>query len=1084
MKMYLKICCALLLLLGLTACSGGSSGLQDPASSARLDSTPAGSAPGLPGLAGLDQLSAGSREASILGPGWYELWHEDIIDSASMTEDLGNGIILSPGAGNAYALYCLRGFNSDFSPTSLRVMPDAGGPSYMLLFADFVSGRWTSTGPQTGNVEIEVPGTDDGTRHPLDFVSPAGRVYVAVLTDGSGSDLKIDNIELGIHGGLLAPRPPSSVFASLYTNGSVANWEHSPDYNKPDFAGYVVERKDLLTNEWGTVANTTPLDTSVLLPGPRQVTGYRVAALDVAGNQSSWTFTNDGGGILTASEVMQVDVVMPRGPLYGPVEVDFDLSGSSSPTDPIMEYQVDFEDNSLDYVGASPTISRVLQPGCYYIRFAVNDGSGFGADFGETSRTLVVYPQWEPSPLLVQEADLFSPVGRFTTVNGIAMQGTDDLLVVSDDLTLPGTVIRRGRPGSFSFDSLPFIGDAPHQYSDPALLGDTAYLGVKAGSGQNYIIACSPGGSHIIEGSFSFTRLVPVSNGESLFLIITTATAVGFADLTGGSSLVPIATGLTGNNYMDACWNPVTATVDIMLDDGGSLSYLSWDPAAMIITDDDSALLSPVEGGIDVEADPTTGELCVVSRSVAKNVFLRKPAGGAFAAPQEIDSPIINYWPADLAWHGGVPYATFAGGGGETRTYRLDAAGATTYNTADYTVDGFYTGCLLDDPASGKLLVCDRDSSASLYIAELNDDDSETILETLLSDRGWGRWLDSAVGADGYHLIMGNAFLNGVSHMVSADGAGWTTMGSATTDGYVDLFDNRAGEVFMTLRDASGYDVSYWDGAAWSNRWIVPGAQTREAVSAGNRASNTTAWVLEDTVAANLLRSQGNAGGFTTSTTAFPETTHIHKGRLVYDSIGGISPAFVLYSKPAVFQSFGLLNAYSGDVQDITWFSDGSTLISDLASFDDRETAARTMEMLPFRSGTTRYNATQIACWSVGGYNGSAFRYTFRNDSGVAKDIAMNTLPFRNVDWRSEDMRRTVSAAQANGLTAVSVMSSLDGKHSRMEWSCFGEWEELPMPAAAGRTAQTELLVDANGRWYMFWRDPESSRVYCLRSLD
>ena len=81
-------------------------------------------------------------------------------------------------------------------------------------------------------------------------------------------------------------------------------------------------------------------------------------------------------------------------------------------------------------------------------------------------------------------------------------------------------------------------------------------------------------------------------------------------------------------------------------------------------------------------------------------------------------------------------------------------------------------------------------------------------------------------------------------------------------------------------------------------------------------------------------------------------------------------------------------------------------------------------------------------------------------------------------------MRRTVSAAQANGLTAVSVMSSLDGKHSRMEWSCFGEWEELPMPAAAGRTAQTEQLVDANGRWYMFWRDPESSRVYCLRSLD
>src|SRR5690606_10828672 len=98
----------------------------------------------------------------------------------------------------------------------------------MLLFADYSSGRWTSTGPHSGAVELDLPGTADGSRHPLDYVSPAGRVYVAVLTTEAGVDLKLDNIELGIHGGLLAPRPPGEVTASAFADGSVANWEHSP----------------------------------------------------------------------------------------------------------------------------------------------------------------------------------------------------------------------------------------------------------------------------------------------------------------------------------------------------------------------------------------------------------------------------------------------------------------------------------------------------------------------------------------------------------------------------------------------------------------------------------------------------------------------------------------------------------------------------------------------------------------------------------------------------------------------------------------------------------------------------------------
>ncbi|MEZ5339703.1 MAG: fibronectin type III domain-containing protein [bacterium] len=1070
--------------LQLSACGGGTTGSsQDFISAADNSGSGPGTGSGLPALSTLDELPAGSRSASLLGPGWYELWHEDIRDSAFLSLGSGNDIVLNAGGGNAYALYCLRGFNSDFSPTSVRITPQSGSDTpYTLLFADYASGRWTSGGLHIGTVQVDLPGTTDGSRHPLDYVSPAGRVYVTVVSDQTGVDLKIDNIEIGIHGGLLAPRPPARIVAGVYADGSVANWDHSPDYGKPDFGGYVVERRDLLSDEWLQLASTGPLETSVVIPGIRTTFSYRVAAFDVSGNQSAWTFSVDGG-LVIGSKIMQVAVDMPRGPLYGPVEVNFDMSASSTPEGTIAEYKVLFENSSLNYTGASPTVSRVLQPGCYYIRFEVNDGTGISADYGETTRTLIVYPQWESSPLIVREADRSFPVERFSQVSGIIDPDTDELVIFADDLTLPGTTIRRGRPGNLSFDSVPFYGTTPNIYTDPVILDGTAYVGVQPAGGGSYMIASNASGSHIIEGSFGFTRMLPVTDGEKLFMLISSPTGIGILDLEAGFGLTSIYTGLTGNNYMDACWNPVTETIDILYDDAGLLAYGSWDPLSMSITDDDSGLADSLSEGIDVEADPDSGELCVITRSFGKTVFLRKPVTAAISAPQDIDTSVTNFWPADLAWHNGNPYCVFAGGSGQTRNYRLDSSGAVTINVSDYTPDGFYTGCLLHDWSSGALLLCDRDASAGMYIVQLNPDDTETVLDYIRSDHGWGRWLDSAYGADGFHLIMAGAFLTGISHMQSADGESWTETGTAASDGYADLFDNRGGEVFLTLRSSTGYDVSYWNGSGWENRWIVPGTQTREAVSAGNRASSFTGWLLDDTDTPSLLRSQGNAAGFTTSSLPWPETTNVHKGRLVYDASYGITPAFVLYSRPALFQSFGLLNPYIGTVQHITGFSDGSLSISDLSAFDDRETAGRTMEMMPFRGNREMSNSTQLACWSVNGHNGSAFRYTFRSDGGVPMDPQLTDLPFRNSEWRSEEVRRTVSSAQANGLTAVSVMSSLDGKHSHMEWSCFGDWEELPLPDTAGLPSQAELLVDPDGRWYLFWRDPESGNVYCQRTL-
>src|SRR5690606_13599384 len=98
-------------------------------------------------------------------------------------------------------------------------------------------------------------------------------------------------------------------------------------------------------------------------PGLGEPYMYRVRCWDTAGNNAvsmAVIATRVVGD--QAAPVCVVD--MPRGPLYGPVEVSFDLTGSyDNDGDAITDYYFDFGSGLGVISQSDPVLTTTLQPG-------------------------------------------------------------------------------------------------------------------------------------------------------------------------------------------------------------------------------------------------------------------------------------------------------------------------------------------------------------------------------------------------------------------------------------------------------------------------------------------------------------------------------------------------------------------------------------------------------------------------------------------------------------------------------------------------------------------------------------------------
>jgi hypothetical protein len=78
---------------------------------------------------------------------------------------------------------------------------------------------------------------------------------------------------------------------------------------------------------------------------------------------------------------------------------------------------------------------------------------------------------------------------------------------------------------------------------------------------------------------------------------------------------------------------------------------------------------------------------------------------------------------------------------------------------------------------------------------------------------------------------------------------------------------------------------------------------------------------------------------------------------------------------------------------------------------------------------------------------------------------------------------RSAQAVEADGYTAVCVAAGLFGDPLVLEWSNFGDWEELPVPASMQGMSKYELCVDRSGVWHLFAHDWKNDRVVCLNTV-
>ena len=81
------------------------------------------------------------------------------------------------------------------------------------------------------------------------------------------------------------------------------------------------------------------------------------------------------------------------------------------------------------------------------------------------------------------------------------------------------------------------------------------------------------------------------------------------------------------------------------------------------------------------------------------------------------------------------------------------------------------------------------------------------------------------------------------------------------------------------------------------------------------------------------------------------------------------------------------------------------------------------------------------------------------------------------------DGRRTVSTCMAYGVTAVTLLASIDGKDAYFEWSNYGEWEKLSLPPNMRKMGGPELLIGRDGRWHIIYKNYETDQIFCRSTL-
>ncbi|MCB1186047.1 hypothetical protein KDL29_02675 [bacterium] len=991
-----------------------------------------------------------ARDLSVAAPGWYtfDLQYRNFGGAEQgVSEDLP-AIDIAGSGSSGFCIFGAQGFDGDSYPTGIRAdVSDVVG-EYYLLHTNYVDGRWMTAGPFTESVTYEYPEVSEYSG-PEILASKYTNHFVAILVP-DGSSLQLDMLQLGVDGGSEGPFPVLAVNHKSNEDIVTIVWYHSPDYNEPDFAGYSVERSDFPVGEFSTISSENIFEShyndDTAVDGKTYM--YRMRTWDTAGN-SALSMAIPAWRAMGITDGLVCEVDMPRGPLVGPVEVTFDMSGSfDNDGDPINDYYFNFGPGLGEINQANPVLTVTLQPGCYLMRFTVK----IGGDTDSRIRMLKVYPEWETDSQLIDDG---TPIFlRYSLSRSFYDPDSEKVVFLFSDVSTPSLVsITVDKDGNVDRKDVPHLFPEPLVLmSEPVYVDGTWQFGAAYGFG---FMICSWHDNEIVPNYLvtnntdtAYTSMV--TDGQGSVWLLYQEINVGYdlkiinLDTLAEVTLVPNA--LAGT-FFDAEWNEAEEAIDLVYSGNGSTEWMRWSP---VIGPMGSFSISAADSGfVDVENNPDTGRPTALITDGPNIRFSElNPDNMTWTAPLPVD-PIDPDWTfSKLLYRDGNAYCYLGQNPGGSTLYRRNGANWDVINDADFADGGYYNSMAFNPTVPGfYVLDSALDYKTRLTLMQENGDEQE-----LWASDGWSRYgLELSAASSNTEIHLMHKPIDRYVHWTSPDGDTWTETSDAGIGEGGKIVSDGNGEIYSSLKDGATAFLRHWVDPAWvviENNPIsadtVPiiYGQHNELMFGnfdGNMVPDEFHW--KENLAVPVV--------FNTP------TTEIADGAFAGVDVSSMK-LLVLYGSPDPNNcDLGLMNK----VGELDYLCDPS-----YAAYDDDWTRGKHIEGAVYYN---RYTGPREVFYVAYGPN-AGFSRIVRNPFS---EWDVDTFGFPTSEIEVVLNKRSLSATTAWGGTSVAIGARMLKGIEFFEWSNFGEWEQLPLPQGMHDDSLHELVVGPDGRWHIIYRD-------------
>jgi hypothetical protein len=1059
------------LLLLSAACGSNTSGTLDALAIAPTQAT----YPDEGLLPTLDALPEASHAVSMLGPGWYSvpiLEQGVLLQATDAVTKTSDAIQFVEGDIAHYALFGISGFDGDSYPSSLQIEVGNGEGPYYVGVSRYETGRWEFAGPFTGEAQFEYPDVNEHS-NPLLYVNGKGLHYIALVSE-TGAALQLTGMQLGVDGGSNAPLLPGFIEGYSGDSGISLYWPDSDSAGNPDFAGYALERADWPGTDYVEIRPVS-LDTWYLDTGTIQMKKYRyrLRVEDFSGNLAHGLAFTTQQFMGDTPPVPLLDI--PAGPLYGAQTVSFDMSASFDPDgDEITAYKLDFGNLGISgglavVDGPDSVVELLLQPGCYVIRCQVT-ANGTAT---ENRWKLKVYPVWQSETLQVALPP--ENTWRMQRSRTIYYPQTDSMITIFEDPLVPGIGLSsNSETGKLDLYQIPYKEDNLDWISEPVIWRGCVYFAVHEGS-TNYL-ACFDGSELTwidgFYGGFGYEQVDLVVDGDDeLRICYLDEFAPGdwrilareASNLLGGLEIMSLS-GTEG--WFDVEWNEAANSYDMVYQDVGSLRYNRFDP---VLGQIDSGLVGAgIYNFLDLEIDPATGTPGLVAKlGNAMRYHEYDASAMSYLPPDPIDTSATNGEFADLLFVDSVPQCFFG--------HTTKPAGHYRFNGLDWDkLELTWT------PLSGEHCSMGAWPDGTLQVTD-GSADFNTHVFSIIPDVGFGHpRLEAATSYQGTDLSAVSG-MDGIHAYWIADGTGYHSLGDASARNWasalsagdsvaIELMSDAGGNVFLSRTNGGASQLRSWGGAAWVLEGIHdPWGQHRPWMTAQRNAPGGQWWVHDDSVLPAQLRRLHDDDGLG----LLPDAVELGSPRILEGAAlwtGGGSTSIVIAEVP--FGDDGLVGFLNRDTAEFNQVLNGYSPLGNVQLARGRQ--------LDGANYQGSYGQRQEAFWAgLGNDSFGATRLTGANNNDSFSLEAVADFPVQS-NGGSMSLLATVTACQAWGVTAVGLMDQFSGEFARLEWSNYGNFEELPLPLDMQHTGMHELLVGDDGRWHLLYRDIRNGRIYVI----